>query len=226
MEIHRDKVVVNEVPQFAEGPFRYFEKAKKFGYDNYAEEIQRISSTKFESVTPEKFFQEYIWTIHTTGFSAKAVGRFFSRLLEAYGEYKDFAKETELKAHDRVKPVCNNPQKISAVWKTSRRMAEGIEVKGWEQFREEQLSTPELIGTLPYVGKITRHHLARNLGLLDSVKPDLHLIRMAEYWNFEDCTSMCKALQEEGMPLGIVDLLLWYSASHFSTTGIKKPGRR
>jgi hypothetical protein len=226
MEIHHDKVVADEIPNLAEGPFKYFEKAKKFAYDNYAEEIKRISSTTFATVTGEKFFHEYIWTVHTTGFSAKAVGKFFPRLLEAYGPYDRLAAETKDIAFERVRLVCNNQQKIMSVWMTATRMRNGIQLFGWEKFRQDYLSSPDLLAKFPYVGKITQFHLARNIGLLDSVKPDLHLVRMAKYWNFEDCTSMCKALQEEGMPLGIVDLLLWYSASTWGTTNIRQPGER
>lgn len=226
MEPHKTHITVDIEPSFDQGPLEYFIRARKFAYQNYAEEIKRISSVRLENVDEHTFFREYLWTVHTTGFSAKAVGKFFDRLAHAYGRYDVLASESFQDACARVRQVCNNPSKIMSVHMTSRLIRDGIAEHGWEGFRAQSLSSPELLKKLPYVGKITCFHLARNIGLLDSVKPDLHLIRMAEHWGFEDCNSMCQSMQQDGMPLGIIDLILWYSASTFGTGSIKKDGQR
>src|ERR1700754_1531608 len=74
-------------PNIEDGPHRYFEAASKFAHEFYASEISRISSVKFEEVSPDFFFTEYIWVVHATGFSANAVGKFMPRLMEAYGSW-------------------------------------------------------------------------------------------------------------------------------------------
>jgi hypothetical protein len=103
----------------------------------------------------------------------------------------------------------------------------GFEKDGWEKFKKDNLSTPKMLQELPYIGPITCYHLARNIGLLDCVKPDLHLIRLAEHWGFPDCVSMCKTMGEgSGLPLGLVDLAVWYSCSTFGTLSIRKEGQR
>lgn len=231
MEPHKELDGTEEFrPSIEEGPVEYFRKAWAFALKFYQEEVSRISSVRLENVDPDFFFREYVWVVHATGFSAKAVGKFMPRLMQAYGGWADLGKMRPDQAVERVKPVCNNPLKIKAVWKTARMMeviADGTVT--WEKFREAKLSDPAKLAELPYVGKVTCYHLGRNIGLLESVKPDLHLVRMAEHWGFRDCVDMCTVMRagvDPSIPLGIVDLALWYAASTFGTLEIRKAGQR
>lgn len=225
-------------PSPSDTPVEYFRKAREFAEKHYWEEMVRIWGTKFQEVTPNFFFLEYVWVVHATGFNAAVVASMLPRLIPAYGLRKDgggwdvLAREPEIFTLDRVLLVCNNPQKAKAVRKMATIMADAMfptgdgPVRTWEEFRDQELSSPELLTRLPYVGKVTCHHLARNLGLLDSVKPDLHLIRLADHWGFKDCVEMCEAMRPPEMPLGIVDLVLWYAASTFGTLSARAAGSR
>ena len=228
MEPHKNLGNISQyAPDISDGPKAYFEKAYVFTKKFYENEFNYISSTKHESVDAEFFFREYIFVVHATGFSAKAVGNFMPRLVEAYGPYQELAERSLADATGRVKVVCNNPQKIKAVHSTALQLRDGIKLHGWNKFKKDKLSTPEKLQALSYIGPVTCFHLARNIGLLDCVKPDLHLIRLANHWGFADCTSMCKKMGEgSGLPLGIVDLVIWYAASHFGTIEIRKDGDR
>jgi endonuclease III len=226
VEPHRDLGSGTERfrPSIEEGPAEYFRKAIAFTREFYREELERISSVSLDSVTPEFFFREYMWVVHATGFSAKAVGKFMPRLSQAYGHWADLGLESFETAMERVRPVCNNPQKAKAVHRTALWMCESLQKEEWSTVRDRDLSRTDSLAKLPYVGKITCMHLGRNIGLLECVKPDLHLVRMAEHWGFPDCETMCRSMREacgESVPLGIVDLALWYSASTFGTIGIK-----
>lgn len=226
MELHKNSIsgIEEFVPNLNEGPFAYFERANRFARRFYAEDINRISSVKFLEVSPEFFFREYIWVVHATGFSAKAVGSFFPRLMRAYGSYKNLAGKSFDKCWHKVQPVCNNRPKASAVHQTSKLLNSNINNMGWKTYRDFNLDSPNVLKDLPFIGPVTCYHLGRNIGLLDCVKPDLHLVRMAERWHYEDCNEMCEDIQKwakEDIPLGIVDLILWYSASTFGTIDIK-----
>lgn len=237
MEPHKDLPAGTDLealrPDVDAGPRAYYEKARDFALSLYPEEVRRIASTKLEDVTPEKFFLEYVWVVHATGFSAKAVGKFMPRLMEAYGPWRVLAGEFFGDVMERVKLACNNPQKAKAVQQMARAMRENVfsgdgwtEQETWERFRGRIASLDQL-AQLPYIGKVTRYHLARNIGLLESVKPDLHLIRLAEHWGFSSCEEMCRAMRgQDDVPLGIVDLYLWYAASTFGTLHVKKDGQR
>jgi hypothetical protein len=63
--------------------------------------------------------------------------------------------------------------------------------------------------TLPWIGSITKYHLARNLGL-DFVKPDRHLVRLAAAYGYADPAAMCQEIANEtGERVGVVDVVLW-----------------
>jgi hypothetical protein len=208
-------------------PGAYFRAALSFARAFYSEEMDQIASVKHDLVDPELFFREYIWVVHATGFSAKAVGKFMPRLVEAYGPHEELADRSLDEAVGRVKVVCNNPQKIKAVHTTALQLRDGIKALGWEAFRKEKLSTPEKLQELSYIGPVTCYHLGRNIGLLDCVKPDLHLIRLAKHWGFPDCVTMCREMGDgSGLPLGIIDLVVWYAASHFGTLELREEGDR
>lgn len=221
-------------PDLNGGPRDYYVKAMAFAREFYGDEMRQIESVRFSDVTPEHFFQEYVWVVHATGFRASVVGKFMPRLVKAYGPWDRLAKEFFGDVMERVKAVCNNPQKARAVHATARLMSDRVfsgdgasaSVR-WREFRDSSLSDVEKLSDLPYIGKITRFHLARNIGLLECVKPDLHLVRMADHWGFSSCEEMCRSMREgEDTPLGIVDLALWYAASTFGTIGIRQDGQR
>lgn len=232
MELHKELSSIESWrPDLDKGPDHYFARALSFARTFYPDELGRMSSVRFEEVSPDFFFQEYVWVVHATGFSAKAVGRFMPRLMEAYGTFGELAAREFDDVMSRVSPVCNNPQKAKAVLRTARLLREGAGDGKWETFKKDRLSSPDLLRELPYIGKVTCYHLGRNIGLLDCVKPDLHLVRLAEHWGFPDCESMCRSMQKgaspgEEMPLGIVDLVLWYACSTFGTIEIRSDGAR
>jgi len=213
-------------PPMNRGARAYFKKAREFAQEYYGDELKRIGSVRFDQVGPNSFFMEYIWVVHATGFSAKAVGKFMPRLTEAYGPWNVLADES-WSFFDRVQPVCNNPQKAKAIWQMATIIRDGTKARDWEAFKQDKLSTPEKLADLPYIGKVTCYHLGRNIGLLDCVKPDLHLIRLAEHFKCKNCVEMCKKMGAgTDLPLGIVDLIVWYAASTFGTLDIKKEGQR
>jgi hypothetical protein len=225
-------------PTPSDSPEEYFRKARAFTEKHYRREMDHIWSTKFEEVGPNHFFLELTWVIHATGFNSKVVAKLMPRLTAAYGIGEDgsgwdrLGREDEDLMLSRVLKVCNNPQKAKAVHSTAKLMAGAMfpadvgRTESWEDFRQRRLSSPELLTKLPYVGKITCKHLARNIGILECVKPDLHLVRLADHWWFKDCDAMCLAMKPAEMPLGIVDLCLWFYASTFSTTWMKKDSGR
>ena len=235
MEPRRDlePAMVEFDPPLDQGAIIYFEKALIFTRKFYQKELDQISSVKFEDLHPVHFFREVCWVIHATGFSAKAVGKFFERLMTAYGDFIDLAQEDKNTVIERVRKVVNNPPKIIAVHQMAKNLTLGLGTVGWEEYKNQNLSSPDLLKKLPYIGKITCFHLARNIGLLECVKPDLHLVRLAKHWGYKDCLSMCEDIQKqheetsgEKLPLGIIDLAIWFSASSFSTLQIRKEGDR
>lgn len=64
------------------------------------------------------------------------------------------------------------------------------------------------LATLPWIGDITKFHLAKNCGI-DCAKPDVHLQRLAAAEG-ADCHALCARLAAAtGYRVATVDLILW-----------------
>lgn len=67
--------------------------------------------------------------------------------------------------------------------------------------------------TLPWIGSITKYHLAKNFGV-DCAKPDVHLQRLADR---EGCSAqaLCERLAAaSGYRVATVDLILWRACAN------------
>jgi len=201
----------------------YFRGALAFVNEFYPEDLNRIMSTKFETLQPTDFFREYMWCVYTSGFNAKVVSRMFPILQDIYRPLDDvFANfkvniDSVAMAHHAL-AICNNKRKVKSIIDMAFKGGQEIKKSSWSIYRDTKLSSPDKLKELPFIGPITCYHLARNIGLLYYVKPDLHLNRMAINWKFEGPVELCRSIQKEfNLPLGIIDLVLWYSASTFGT---------
>lgn len=79
-----------------------------------------------------------------------------------------------------------------------------------EEFRALKTDDERLAwcGGLPWIGPITKYHLAKNLGV-DCAKPDVHLQRLADLHG-ETVDGLCGRLAEEiGWRKATVDVILW-----------------
>lgn len=66
----------------------------------------------------------------------------------------------------------------------------------------------DFLGTLPWVGPVTRHHLAKNLGA-DTAKPDVHLERLARR-DKTTTQTLCRRLARlTGYRVATIDSILW-----------------
>jgi len=67
----------------------------------------------------------------------------------------------------------------------------------------------EYLNSLPYIGEITKFHLAKNLGI-QTPKPDRHLVRIAKDFGYEDPFVMVFDVSEGvGESVATVDTVLW-----------------
>jgi len=213
-------------PQPSDNAKDLFRRAVRFARAYYSDVINRIESTRLEDVSPDMFFTEYLWVVHATGFSSHAVTKFMPRLAAAWGPVSMINPDLG-KCLPPVLAVCNNPMKAKAVHQTAMRVQNALTGPGWEEWRKDNLANPDQLVRLPYIGRTTCMHLARNLGNLDVVKPDLHLVRMAKRFDYQDSMEMIKAMSsQEGTALGISDLCLWYYLSTFGSITFREEGDR
>jgi len=168
-------------------------------------------------LSPDKFAEEVFYVICTSGFNQKTAKRIFLTIVDYV------AKNQCLKYDDMIK-IYNNPNKIKAI------------IKVWHSREticrefyaltnvDEKLA---FLSQLPHVGKITKYHIARNLGL-DVVKYDIWVQRLgvALYGTLDDIQKInnsildarIKALCDEMFfdlalitkeKRGYIDVVLW-----------------
>lgn len=71
----------------------------------------------------------------------------------------------------------------------------------------------EFMATLPWIGEITKYHLAKNFGM-DVVKPDVHLVRLSDAHHTTP-TELCRDLaQKTGYRIATIDTVLWRACAN------------
>jgi hypothetical protein len=197
----------NELYEFAVDHVRKFRQRE---FDTTWSQILAASSRSVEDQGAHFFFKEYTWCVYVSGFRAAHVSKRFKELLQAH-EIED-AQGTYLEP----KLVSADMSKIRAVWKNKAKATAVVKTRiecatrGWPTFSRVYASTrtPIQLSFLPFMGPALSHHLARNLGNLNVVKPDVHLIRLASHYGYKSALEMCQDVSID--PPGKTDLILWF----------------
>jgi len=142
----------------------------------------------------EAFVLEYIWVVLNAGMREQVARGIYERILAA------------IKTGRPLSTVFGNRLKVAAIEKMARSYRE---VFAGFRAADDPL---EFLERLPFIGPVTKYHLARNLGL-DYVKPDRHLTRIAARYGTSP-EALCRSLAgESGDRIGTVDVVLWRAAN-------------
>ena len=185
-------------------------------YDSW----ESIARASVDVISEEFFFRNYLWCVYVSGFSAKAVTANYDKLLVAHNlvdERGKFVPSEKASPPDKDQDfkIWRNHAKFNALFKTRKETTEG-----WMPFRKRYLDArdPLAIQNIAFMGPALSMHLARTLGAVQLVKPDVHLVRLAKNFGFYTAHDLCVGARESCLrmadwPLGKVDLLLWYAAA-------------
>lgn len=178
----------------------------------YASEIDWQDDIQFDAIDETYFLRETAWVILSSGMRESVIANLFDEISRAF---LGWSSSTEIV---RRRPSCTanalkifrHPGKINAIGD----VAEFVNTIGFDavkdRVRREGLSE---LRRLPFVGNVTQFHLAKNLGI-DVVKPDRHLVRMAQCAGFPGPHVMCERVAEEtGDRVGTVDIVFWRYAT-------------
>lgn len=142
----------------------------------------------------ETFGAEYVWVVVNAGMKNQVAQRICERIMSAFERGQTatsvFGYEAKARAIDRL-------------WEGR------CHYFGLYQAAPDKL---EWLLSLPFIGPITKFHLARNLGI-DVAKPDRHLQRIADL-SGETVQGMCERIAgATGFRVGAVDVVLWRAAN-------------
>lgn len=169
---------------------------KRFKLLEEAIRVQGYSETIdwSETIAPPEnakaFAEQAIYVICNSGMRVSVAEPIFRRCMEA------------LNSGGSVITVFGHPGKnlaIDHIWQNRQSL--------FEQFNaaEEPIAFLE---TLPWIGPITRHHLAKNLGA-NEAKPDVHMERLARREQTTTAELCVRLSAETGYRAATIDTILW-----------------
>jgi hypothetical protein len=204
---------ITEIDKFLFGKIE--EKIRELRQDSDKDDFETIKENLKNPpiLSSDDFALEAIYVILASGFSQKTAKKKF-------GEISSFIKNRPEVSPAEIFDFFRNPNKTTAIakiWNERRTYREKFYLLKSD---DEKLNFLE---TLPHIGKITKNHLARNLGI-SLIKYDVWIQRLSiallgrgENVKFpldkhvkKYCDKVFENLEKEtGFPLGYLDAVLW-----------------
>lgn len=170
-------------------PQRYQEIRSAIVAAGYADEIDWAEGVK-PPANAENFAAEAIWVILCGGMKEQIARKIQEKVWSAI---RDGRSVRSVFGHD------GKAAAIETIWRDRGRLFQSFELAN---------DKVEFCARLPWIGKITKWHLAKNYGV-DCAKPDIHLTRLAAYYG-TTAASLCSKLAEaSGDRVATVDLVIW-----------------
>lgn len=186
----------------------YAQAKKEVISRGFASEIDWQDLQHPENISESYFLQEAAWVIYCSGFREATVRRYFSFISLCFCDWcsaKEIA-ENKKKCTSTAMYIFNNKRKHDAV----ASIAERISNCGFCRYKKQLLSQPiHTLQQLPFIGKVTSYHLAKNLGF-NLAKPDRHLVRLKDMLRFPSVDALCQHISAiSGDSVRVVDIVLW-----------------
>jgi hypothetical protein len=160
----------------------------------YAGEIEWAETVKAPE-TAEDFAREVVWVILCSGMKEQ-VARIIQQRVWA--------------AIEAGKPVKGN-----VLGKSGKATAIDVVWRGRDRFFQafqDANNKVDFARSLPWIGDITKWHLAKNLGV-DCAKPDVHLERVAAHYHTTPSNLCASLASATGDRIATVDLVIWRSCN-------------
>lgn len=180
----------------------------------YAYEIDWQEGVCIDDLTETRFLQEYTWVVFSSGFRESVLNKKFDSIASAFMGLSnaDLIAKNSCACRKSALNIFGHRGKVSAVLK----VCEMIQSTGFDEFTKKiKKDGVAFIDSLPYMGPATSYHLAKNIGL-DVIKPDRHLIRIAQVSGYKSPHALCATInQAVGDTLAVIDLVIWrYATLH------------
>ncbi|MHB8368968.1 MAG: hypothetical protein ACYDBP_04645 [Leptospirales bacterium] len=155
-----------------------FEKAIDYLQINHPDEYQWALKTgpqTFDEITSTAFLGEYCHVVYASGFKVKTIHALFPALEKAFCHFDIDALST-MNSIDHVLKIFGNKRKATNFLSGAKMIHQEGFLNFKERLRKDGLKVLE---ELPGLGKITKDHLAKNIGFMDVPKSDIWLERAA-----------------------------------------------
>ncbi len=170
-------------------PERYQEVRAAIIEAGYADEIAWAEGVKAPE-NAEDFAGEAIWVILCSGMKEQIARKISTKVWGA------------IKAGEPVRSVFGHDGKAAAIdiiWRDREKLFYSFNLAN---------DKVEWCSRLPWIGKITKWHLAKNYGV-DCAKPDVHLERLAKHYGTTTPALCSKLAEASGDRIATVDVVIW-----------------
>lgn len=186
-----------------------FEDALVYVGRQHSEELawaRGVTPETFNQLDARSFLQQYCWVIYAAGFKKSILEKKFEGLQGAFHNF-DLATVAQMRSADAALAVINHKAKGESFLRGAKLIYE----EGFENFKARvRRDGMAALRTLPYIGEITQRHLAKNIGLADMAKNDIHMERLARHFHATSVDSLTSYLAAEVRETQhVVDLVLW-----------------
>lgn len=175
-------------------PQLYFEARQRLAVLGYGGDREWAENVR-PPATAEDLAREYAWVVLNSGMKNTVARGIMDRVWPALDQGR------------RVREVFGHPGKAAAIelfWQTRAARFEELGL----QLRLGPAAVLAWCESQPWIGKITKYHLAKNLGA-DVAKPDRWLVRLADA-SGESVERLCQRLAiTSGDRVATVDVVLW-----------------
>ncbi len=190
----------------------YFYAKEIVRREGFISEIETQESISFKNVDKTSFIQETAWVILNSGMRESVIRKIWSKFSKSFYEWNDLDRilSTKDECLKNALKTFNYPKKVQSIIDC----ISIIENKGYDNFKNEiKEKGVDVLEELPFIGKITKYHLAKNIGFNCS-KPDRHLQRISDHLNFDCVHDMCSIISKTTFEKeSVVDLVLWRFAT-------------
>ena len=170
---------------------------------------------EFDDLDATQFLGEYCWVVFASGFRYVVVRDKFPAIEKLFLSF-DLQSLAEMDPVERDRLPIRNKRKADGFLAGCRMIAgEGF---GAFKRRLAQHGLGVLEG-LPGIGPVTKHHLAKNIGLLDTAKPDVWLEACARECGATSVDELVSFLRDAHPSLKAhqIDTILWDYCQRFQT---------
>ena len=183
----------------------------------YAAELEWQKTVDLKALEPQQFMQDYAWVAYCSGFRESIVRKKWLDILEAYDNLDPvIVADFSVDMKPQVLALINHEKKFDGIVWTAKWIRDEDNFKFIKKLLLSERSLLRKVNKLtifPYIGNITKYHLAKNLGL-QVAKPDRHLVRIADFFGYKDVQKFCEDIATEtNDPVPVVDIVWWRFAT-------------
>lgn len=194
----------------------YWFAKRRVTEEGFRSEITWQQDVRLASITEPTFLSEAAWVVLSAGMRERIVRRVFPGIAAAFLGWSSARNIVQRSDHcvRSALQVFHHERKIRSIVGIAKHVAD----VGLDGVRRQLVSEgAAYLQVLPYIGPVTCHHLAKNLGLR-TAKADRHLTRIAAAAGYSCPIAMCDAIAAQtGDSVSVVDIVLWRFATMCSS---------